>query len=87
LSLQRLGVTDRLGVDVVGSVVHEEIDVLGKAACAVGDHGEAADQQVTGAGLVQGPADADDVVGLRRSCAAIIILVIHASASSKEEKR
>jgi hypothetical protein len=43
--------------------------------------------QVAGAGLVQRPADADDVVGLRRSCAAIIIFVIHESASSKEEKR
>jgi hypothetical protein len=42
---------------------------------------------MTGAGFVQRPADADDVLGFRRSCAAIIILVIHASASSNEEKR
>ena len=32
-----------------------------------------ADEQVPGAGLVQRPADADDVFRLRRSCVAIII--------------
>jgi len=50
-------------------------------------NGEAADQQVASPGFVQRPADADDVARLRRSRATIIILVIHASASSNEENR
>jgi hypothetical protein len=53
--------------DIVGRVVDEKVDVLREAPGAVGDDGEPADQQVSGSGLVQRPADSDDVVGLRRS--------------------
>ncbi len=61
--------------------------VLREAPGTVGDDGEAADQQVAGPGFVQRLADADDVARLRRSRVTIIILVIHASASSNEENR
>jgi len=72
---------------VLRRVVDQQIDVLGEAPRAVSDHGETADQQVARAGLVQRPADAGDVGGLRRPCVATIIRLIHASASSKDLKR
>ena len=46
-----------------------------------------ADQTIGRSRVVQRPADADDVGGRRRSCVTIIIRVIHAAASSKEENR
>ena len=49
--------------------------------------GEAADQHVLRAGVVQGTTDADEVFRLRCACVRSIIWVIHASASSKLEKR
>ena len=52
---------------VFRGVLDEEVDVLREAARSVGDHGEPADQEVAGSGLVQRPTDTDDVVGLRRS--------------------
>jgi len=75
------------GRGVLGGIVHEQIDVLRETASVVGDDGEASDEEVPGAGLVQRPAETDDVVGLRRAGPEIIILVVHASASSNEEKR
>ncbi len=73
--------------NILEGIVHEQIDVLRETASAVGDDGEASDEEVPGAGLVQRPAETDDVVGLRRAGPEIIILVVHASASSNEEKR
>ena len=73
--------------DIVGRVVDQEIDVFRETACAVREDGEATDQHVASAGLVQGSADADKVFGLGRSCVRSSMLVIHASASSKLEKR
>lgn len=51
------------------------------------DEGEAADQDVPCPGVVQRAADADEVFRLRRACVRRIVWVIHASASSKLEKR
>ena len=73
--------------DILGGVIHQQVDVFCEAARAVRHDGEAADQHVTRAGVVQGAADADEVFRLRRSCVRSSILVIHASASSKLEKR
>jgi hypothetical protein len=72
---------------LAGSVVHEEVDVLGEAAGPVSHDGKAADQQIPCACCVQRTTDADDVVRLRRPCCSAIILIIHASASSNEENR
>ena len=73
--------------DVVGRIIDQEVDILREAAGAVGDDGEATDQHVFRAGLVQGAADTDDVFRLRCSSVRSVIWVIHASASSKLEKR
>ena len=70
-----------------GRVIDEEIDVFGETARAVRHDGEAANQYVLCTGVVQGPADADEVFRLGRACVCSIIWVIHASASSKLEKR
>ena len=71
----------------VGRVIDQEIDVLGETAGAMGDNSEAANQYVLRVGLVQGAADADDVFRLWCSSVCSVISIIHASASSKLEKR
>jgi hypothetical protein len=71
----------------VRRVIHQQIDVLGEPARAMCQDGEPANQHIPRAGVVQGAADADEVFRLRCSCVRLIILVIHASASSKLEKR
>lgn len=73
--------------DVRRVVVHEEIDVLREPRGAMGDHPEATDQEIARPGFVEGAADPDDVVRLRRACVRAIVRVIHASASSKLSKR
>jgi hypothetical protein len=73
--------------NVGGGVVDQEVDVLREAAGSMGHDREPADQQVPRTRVVQRPTDADDVVGLRRTCSAVIILAIQASASSNEENR
>ena len=73
--------------DVLRRVIDQEVDVLREAPRAVSDDREAPDQDVAGAGLVQRPADADDVFRLRSACVRAIVRVIHASASSKVLKR
>lgn len=73
--------------DVVRRVIHQEVDILGESGGAVRDHGKSADEDITGAGLVQGSADADDVFGFWRSCVRRIISFIHVLASSKLANR
>lgn len=73
--------------DVLRRVVDEQVDVLGEAARAVSDHGEAADQEVAGSGRFECPADPDDVFRLRRACVSVIVFSSHASASSNDENR
>ena len=73
--------------NVVWSVIDQQVDVFGKAAGAVSDDGEAADQHIPRIGLVQGATDADKVFRLGCACFRSSICVIHASASSKLEKR
>ena len=51
--------------DVLRPIIDEKVDVLGEAARAVNDDREAADEDVAGAGVVQRPADADEVFRLR----------------------
>ena len=63
------------------------IDVFGRSRSAVRDDGEAADEQVARAGVVQRPADPDEVFDLRLACVRAIVRVIHASASSKLTNR
>jgi hypothetical protein len=53
----------------------------------VGNDGEAADEQIVGAGVVQGATDPDEVLDLRLACVRAIVRVIHASASSKLPNR
>jgi hypothetical protein len=73
--------------DVFGRVIHQEVDVFREPACAMRHDRKSANQDIQRTGLVQGAADADKVFGLGRSCVRISIVVIHASASSKLEKR
>jgi len=53
----------------------------------VGNDGKAADENVLGAVLVQGLADADEILDLWRARVLAIVLLIQRSASSKLEKR
>ena len=72
---------------VLGRSVYQEIDVFGGARTAVGNHGEAPDEDVAGPGFVQRAAESDEVLNLRLACVRAIVRVIHASASSKLLKR
>ena len=69
--------------DVLGRRVYQKIDVFRRSRTAVGNHGEPADEDVTGASVVQRAADADEIRDLRLACVRAIVRVIHASASSK----
>ncbi len=73
--------------DILWRLIDQEIDVFRESACAVRDDGEATDQHVPRASVVQGATDADEVFRLWCSCVRSIIWIIHASASSKLEKR
>ena len=73
--------------DILGRLIDQEIDVFRESARAVRDDGKAANQHVVRAGVVQGATDADEVFRLGCSCVRSIIWIIHASASSKLEKR
>ena len=67
--------------------VHQKIDSFGGSRTAVGNDGEASDEEISGAGVVQGAADPDEIVDLRLACVRAIVRVIHASASSKLPNR
>ena len=54
-------------------VIDQEIDVLGETAGAVRHDGEAADEDVAGARVVQSAADADEILRLWRACVRRII--------------
>jgi hypothetical protein len=73
--------------DILGSFIDQEIDVFRETARSVRHDGEAANQHVMRTGVVQGATDADEVFRLGCACVRSIIWVIHASASSKLEKR
>src|SRR5262245_10635410 len=72
---------------VVRRRVNQDVDVFGSAGTAAGDNGEAADQGVAGAGVVQRLTDAGEIFDLRLACVRAIVRVIHASASSKDVDR
>jgi hypothetical protein len=73
--------------DVLWRVIDQKVDVFGEPTCAMSQNGEAPDQDIPRASVVQRSADADEVFRLWRSCVVNSILVIHASASSKLMKR
>ena len=73
--------------DILGSVIDQEVDVFREAACPMRHDGKAANQHIPRAGVVQGAADSDEVFRFGCSCVRSSILVIHASASLKLEKR
>ncbi len=62
--------------------VDEQIDVFCASDKAVKNHGEATYEDVAGSGVVEGGAEGDEVLDLRRSRVALICAVIHSSASS-----
>jgi hypothetical protein len=70
-----------------GRFVNEQIHNFRGPCAAAGDEGEAADQEISSAGLVQRAADPGEVFDLRLACVRAIVRVIHASASSKLSKR
>jgi hypothetical protein len=73
--------------DILGRFIDQEIDVFRETARAVSHDREAADEHVTRTGVVQGATDADEVFRFGCACVRSSIWVIHASASSKLEKR
>ena len=71
---------------VLSARFDEQVDVLRRTACTVGNDRKAADENVLGAALVQGAADPDEILDLWRARVLAIVLLIQRSASSKLEK-
>ena len=67
---------------VLRRIVDQQVDVFGEPRAAVGDDGEAADQHVAGARVVQRSADAGEVFRLRRSCVRRIVSIIAVPCSA-----
>ena len=67
--------------------IDEEVYVFRRPCAAMRDDGEAANENVARAGIVQRPADPNEIFDLRLACARAIVRIIHTSASSKLLKR